>query len=62
MLAVPDLVETKLKEYGAHYVIADQPWGVKVVTDGLIVTGQNPASAEKFGHAIVEAIQASQRK
>ncbi|KAK3828372.1 MAG: class I glutamine amidotransferase-like protein [Benniella sp.] len=60
--AVPDLLENKFKEYGAHYVIADQPWGEKVVTDGLIVTGQNPASAEKFGHAIVEAIQASQRK
>ncbi|KAF9539727.1 hypothetical protein EC957_005101 [Mortierella hygrophila] len=56
---VPVLLETKLRQLGAHYHKADQPWGVKVVTDGRIVTGQNPASAPGFGEAIHTAIQAA---
>ncbi|KAG0220621.1 class I glutamine amidotransferase-like protein [Mortierella sp. GBAus27b] len=60
--AVPVLLETRFNEVGANYVVADQPWGEKVVTDSRVVTGQNPASAEKFGHAILAAIQETQRK
>ncbi|KAG9061594.1 hypothetical protein KI688_007173 [Linnemannia hyalina] len=56
---VPVLLETKLRQLGAHYHKADQPWGAKVVTDGRIVTGQNPASAPGFGEAIHAAIQAA---
>ncbi|KAF9581240.1 hypothetical protein BGW38_001807 [Lunasporangiospora selenospora] len=55
--AVPTLLETKLKRIGAIYHKADQDWGVKVVTDGRVVTGQNPASAPGFGEAIHAAIQ-----
>ncbi|KAF9376640.1 hypothetical protein CPB97_010684, partial [Podila verticillata] len=55
---VPTLLETKFKKIGALYHKADN-WGVKVVTDGRIVTGQNPASARPFGEAIHAAIQAS---
>ncbi|MBD4031758.1 type 1 glutamine amidotransferase domain-containing protein, partial [Xanthomonas citri pv. citri] len=29
-------------------------WGVHVVTDGLLVTGQNPASSEKAAEALLE--------
>ncbi|KAF9950722.1 hypothetical protein BGZ65_006409 [Modicella reniformis] len=57
--AVPVLLETKFKEIGAKYTKANDPWGEKVVTDGRVVTGQNPASAREFGHAIHKAIQAS---
>ncbi|KAF9423322.1 hypothetical protein BGZ94_008334 [Podila epigama] len=58
---VPSLLETKFKQIGAHYHKADLNWGPKVVTDGRIVTGQNPASAHAFGEAIHAAIQASIR-
>ncbi|KAG0324019.1 hypothetical protein BG004_003555 [Podila humilis] len=57
--AVPTLLETKFKKIGALYTKADKNWGAKVVTDGRIVTGQNPASAKPFGEAIHAAIQAS---
>lgn len=41
---VPFLVEDALKENGGAFSkTAD--WGVHVVTDGLLVTGQNPASS-----------------
>ncbi|KAK3822268.1 MAG: class I glutamine amidotransferase-like protein [Linnemannia elongata] len=56
---MPVLLETKLKQRGAHYHKAAQPWGEKIVTDGLIVTGQNPGSAPAFGEAILAAIQAT---
>lgn len=58
-LVMPVLLETKLKQRGAHYHKAAQPWGEKIVTDGLIVTGQNPGSAPAFGEAILAAIQAT---
>ncbi|KAF8965154.1 hypothetical protein BGZ46_000659 [Entomortierella lignicola] len=58
---VPTLLETKLRKIGAHYHKADQQWGVKVVTDGRIVTGQNPASAPDFGEAIHTAILAARK-
>jgi putative intracellular protease/amidase len=41
---VPFLVEDMLKSEGGHFSkTAD--WGVHVVTDGLLITGQNPASS-----------------
>jgi putative intracellular protease/amidase len=41
---VPFLVEDELKAQGGHFSkTAD--WGVHVVTDGLLITGQNPASS-----------------
>jgi putative intracellular protease/amidase len=54
-------LESKLKAIGANYHKADQQWGAKVVTDGRIVTGQNPASAPSFGEAVHAAIQASHK-
>ena len=42
---VPFLVEDKLKELGGHYSkVAD--WQPHVVRDGILITGQNPASSE----------------
>ena len=41
---VPFLVEDELKAEGAHFSKTGD-WGVHVVTDGLLITGQNPASS-----------------
>ncbi|MCD5992807.1 type 1 glutamine amidotransferase domain-containing protein [Pseudomonas sp. CDFA 602] len=41
---VPFLVEDELKRLGADYSKGDD-WGVHVLTDGHLVTGQNPASS-----------------
>ena len=42
---VPFLVEDMLQEKGGDYSKTDD-WGVHVVADGLLITGQNPASSE----------------
>ena len=41
---VPFLVEDELKAKGGHFSKTED-WGVHVVTDGLLITGQNPASS-----------------
>ncbi|KAG0329185.1 hypothetical protein BGZ99_003075 [Dissophora globulifera] len=55
---MPKSLELKVKEVGGHYHKADQAWGAKVVTDGRVVTGQNPASAHDFAEAVHAAIVA----
>lgn len=50
------LLEDRLKEVGGRYATADAPWGEKVITDGVVITGQNPASAHGVGQAIVKAL------
>ncbi|NJC45956.1 type 1 glutamine amidotransferase domain-containing protein [Xanthomonas arboricola] len=50
---VPFLVEDVLTELGGRYE-KGADWGVHVVTDGLLVTGQNPASSEKAAEALLE--------
>lgn len=42
---VPFLLEDVLKENGANYS-KGADWGVYVVEDGLLITGQNPASSK----------------
>ena len=42
----------RLAERGGAYTKADGDWGAHVVTDGLVVTGQNPASAEGTAQAL----------
>lgn len=49
---VPFLVEDMLRERGGHYEKGDD-WGVYVVTDGKLVTGQNPASSEEAAKALL---------
>ena len=52
---VPFLVEDMLKAGGGHYAsVAD--WQPLVVTDGLLVTGQNPASSEPAARALLEQV------
>lgn len=54
--AMPALLEDEIKRVGGSYVKADEPWGVKVVVSGQVITGQNPASAHAVGKALAEAI------
>ncbi|GLE71588.1 type 1 glutamine amidotransferase domain-containing protein [Pseudomonas aeruginosa] len=52
---VPFLVEDMLKAQGGHYSkTAD--WQVHVTTDGLLITGQNPASSEATAHALLNVL------
>ena len=52
---VPFLVEDMLKENGGTYQKGDD-WGPYVITDGLLITGQNPASSEAAAIALLEAL------
>lgn len=52
---VPFLVEDMLKRNGGHYSKGDD-WQSYVVTDGLLVTGQNPASSEAAAHALLKLL------
>ncbi|KAK3935803.1 class I glutamine amidotransferase-like protein [Diplogelasinospora grovesii] len=54
---MPFMLEDKMREAsGGKYVKADEPWGPKVVVDGKLITGQNPASAKGVGEEIVKAL------
>jgi putative intracellular protease/amidase len=53
---MPFLLESKLKELGAEFVPAPN-FQTNVVVDGRLVTGQNPASAEKAAEAIVQLLK-----
>jgi putative intracellular protease/amidase len=54
--AVPFSLEEKLKPAGANWVQADEPFQSKVVTDGKLITGQNPQSAKGVGEALAKAL------
>lgn len=53
---VPFLLETKLEEQGATVETAPN-YQQKVVVDGRLITGQNPASAKGVAKAVVEALK-----
>jgi len=52
---VPFLVEDMLTQNGGTYSKASD-WQPHVVTDGLLITGQNPASSEPAAKALLEAL------
>ena len=52
---VPFLVEDELKAKGGIYSKVDD-WGVYVVTDGLLITGQNPASSGPAAKVLLEKL------
>lgn len=52
---VPFLVEDMLKENGGKYSKAED-WHPHVVTDGLLITGQNPASSEPAAKALLATL------
>ncbi|QBQ99710.1 type 1 glutamine amidotransferase domain-containing protein [Paraburkholderia pallida] len=53
---VPFLVEDMLKESGGKYTKAAD-WAPHVATDGLLITGQNPASSEPVAEALLAALR-----
>lgn len=55
---VPFLVEDMLKGNGATYSSAED-WNPHVVTDGLLITGQNPASSEPAARALLQSVRSA---
>jgi putative intracellular protease/amidase len=53
---VPFLVEDELLGFGATYSKVKN-WGVHVVTDGLLITGQNPASSGPTAKVLINALR-----
>lgn len=53
---VPFRLDRRLKEEGASYTKALRPTAAKVVTDGRLVTGQNPTSAEGVAKQVVKLL------
>jgi putative intracellular protease/amidase len=51
----PWLIETRLRQAGADFEHG-APWASYVVVDGNLITGQNPASAEAAGRALLDAL------
>jgi putative intracellular protease/amidase len=54
---VPFLVEDELLDLGATFSKV-RNWGVHVVTDGLLITGQNPASSGPAAKVLIKALSA----
>jgi putative intracellular protease/amidase len=54
---VPFLVEDELKAKGGLYSKGPD-WGSYVVTDGLLITGQNPASSSEAAAVLIKRIPA----
>ncbi|WP_237068348.1 type 1 glutamine amidotransferase domain-containing protein [Microbulbifer guangxiensis] len=53
---VPFLVEEMLKEKGGNYSKGDD-WTSHVVKDGLLITGQNPASSDATAEALLQMLK-----
>ena len=57
--AVPYNLEEELQKRGAKYEKAWMAFSAHVVEDDRLVTGQNPASAEAVGQAVVKLLKAN---
>jgi len=53
---VPFLLEDEMKKLGGHYS-KGADWGSYIKIDGLLITGQNPASSEAAAKALLEKLQ-----
>ena len=53
---VPFLLENELKMKGANYSKAED-WHPYAITDGNLITGQNPASSDPVAKAVLERIK-----
>jgi len=56
---VPFLLQDEMKKLGGHYS-SGPDWGVYVKKDGLLITGQNPASSEAAAKALLEELKINQ--
>jgi len=54
---IPFLLEDRIKDLGGKYEKATEPFAPKVIVDGRLITGQNPASAGPIGKEILKALQ-----
>lgn len=54
---VPFMLQTKLEELGARVRSALIPFMSHVVTDGLLITGQNPRSARPTAKALIKLME-----
>ena len=52
---VPFLLEDELKKLGAHYT-KGADWGSYTEQDGLLITGQNPASSEAVAKLLLQTL------
>jgi putative intracellular protease/amidase len=57
---VPYLLEDELKKKGGNYS-KKEDWAVHVVKDGLLITGQNPASSEEAARQLVTLLKESRQ-
>ncbi len=57
---VPFLLEDEMTKLGAHYSKGSN-WGSYVKTDGLLITGQNPASSEAAAKALLESLKQNRK-
>jgi putative intracellular protease/amidase len=55
---VPFLLEDEMKKLGGHYS-KGADWGSYVKQDGLLITGQNPASSEAAAKLLLETLKKS---
>ena len=55
---VPFSLGKRLRKCGADYV-CDEPWKPNVVTDGMLVTGQNTQSADELARAMLSLMASS---
>ena len=53
---VPFLLEDELKSKGCIYSCKDD-WAIYVVTDGLLITGQNPQSSEAAAQELMKVLK-----
>ena len=53
---VPFLLEDELKKKGGQYS-KKEDWASYVVRDGLLITGQNPASSEEAAHQLMQLLE-----
>ena len=58
---VPFLLEDKLREEGAQFEKGPS-WSDHVVTDGLLITGQNPQSSASAARALISALRTAVRR
>jgi putative intracellular protease/amidase len=56
---VPFLLEDMVKERGGMYMKADD-WQPYVITDGMLITGQNPASSKPAAEALLAILHANE--
>ncbi len=58
---VPFLLETELKKLGAHYS-KGADWASFAQHDGLLITGQNPASSEEVAKLLLKTLDGKKEK